>query len=297
MPLPVLVSMKTSFPSVPSFNPCRIKNTFWNSRAMPSGGLLKLLPLDSRHRQPIRIVKIYSRSAKGGEKGGPNRNPWLAKMHRVMLTKKTQNYRYQNYCPGWQYSNLFIWPSMWARLEHAHCLETINNMWFLRSNWSPTYILHLFHLEDTSLLFIFLFESVKVRFLARVDTLFCPRTTCCLLFPNSAHAYPKLLSFSVLTFIKWRLTPSYAAKETIFWQKRPKTIVIRIIVLDDNLNPSKSTFFHALTLSLLPKNHMLFIVSKQWACSRRVHIAGHMIYICVEIINACNLKGYCLLKS
>jgi hypothetical protein len=24
---------------------------------------------------------------------------------------------------------LFIWPSMWTRLEHAHCLETINNMW------------------------------------------------------------------------------------------------------------------------------------------------------------------------
>jgi hypothetical protein len=31
-----------------------------------------------------------------------------------------------------------------------------------------------------------------------------------------------------------------------------------------------------LTLSLLPKNHMLFIVSKQCACSRRVHIEGHM---------------------
>ena len=44
---------------------------------------------------------------------------------------------------------------------------------------------------------------------------------------------PKSLSFSVLTFIKWRLTPSYAAKDTIFWQKRPNTIDIRIIVLDD----------------------------------------------------------------
>ena len=33
-------------------------------------------------------------------------------------------------------------------------------------------------------------------------------------------SYPKLLSFSVLTFIKWRLTPSYAAKDTIFWQKK-----------------------------------------------------------------------------
>jgi hypothetical protein len=41
---------------------------------------------------------------------------------------------------------------------------------FQRSNWSPTYILHLFHLEDTSLLFIFLSESAKVRFLPRVDT-------------------------------------------------------------------------------------------------------------------------------
>ena len=39
-----------------------------------------------------------------------------------------------------------------------------------RSIWSPTYILHLFHLEDTSLLFLFISESVKVRFLPRVDS-------------------------------------------------------------------------------------------------------------------------------
>ena len=50
-------------------------------------------------------------------------------------------------------------------------------------------------------------------------------STSCAIF-----SYPKLLSISVLTFIKWRLTPSYAAKDTIFWQKRPKTIVISIIV-------------------------------------------------------------------
>ena len=35
-------------------------------------------------------------------------------------------------------------------------------------------------------------------------------------------SYPKLLLFSVLTFIEWRLTPSYAAKDTIFLQKNPK---------------------------------------------------------------------------
>ena len=62
----------------------------------------------------------------------------------------------------------------------------------------PTDPLHLFHLEDTSLLFLFISESVKVRFLPRVD------------------------SFS------------------------------------------------------FAKNHMLFIVSKQCACSRRVRIEGHM---------------------
>jgi len=27
---------------------------------------------------------MYSRSAKGGEKGDPNRNPWLAKMKKDM---------------------------------------------------------------------------------------------------------------------------------------------------------------------------------------------------------------------
>ena len=43
-----------------------------------------------------------------------------------------------------------------------------------------------------------------------------------------------------------------------------------------SLSLSKSAFFHTLTLSLLPKNHMLFIVSKQCACSIRIHIEGDM---------------------
>jgi hypothetical protein len=38
---------------------------------------------------------------------------------------------------------------------------------WMRSNWSPTYILHL---EDIALLFLFLSESVKVPFLPRIDT-------------------------------------------------------------------------------------------------------------------------------
>jgi hypothetical protein len=50
-----------------------------------------------------------------------------------------------------------------------------------------------------------------------------------------------------MTFMKWRLTPSYAAKDTIFCQKRPKSIAIRIIVLDDknsNLFISPSMWTH-----------------------------------------------------
>ena len=37
----------------------------------------------SRNQWNIKawILKMYSRSAKGGEKADPNRNPWLAKMH------------------------------------------------------------------------------------------------------------------------------------------------------------------------------------------------------------------------
>ena len=38
---------------------------------------------------------MYSRSAKGGEKGDPNRNPWLAKM-RTNINMKKKNPRYLN---------------------------------------------------------------------------------------------------------------------------------------------------------------------------------------------------------
>jgi hypothetical protein len=34
---------------------------------------------------------MYSRSAKGGEKGDPNRNPWLAKMGQIMISAKKSN--------------------------------------------------------------------------------------------------------------------------------------------------------------------------------------------------------------
>ena len=72
-------------------------------------------------------------------------------------------------------------------------------------------------------------------------------STSCVIF-----SYPNLLSISVLTFIKWRLTPSYAAKDTIFWQKRPKTIVIRIIVW----------------MTIFKSIHMAsFYVNTSWACA------------------------------
>ena len=50
---------------------------------------------------------------------------------------------------------------VWHFLEYAPTVQLIPYI----------YILHLFHLEDTSLLFLFISESVKVRFLPRVDFL------------------------------------------------------------------------------------------------------------------------------
>ena len=55
-------------------------------------------------------------------------------------------------------------------INNNKALPWVRSIQRQRSNWSPTYILHLFHLEDTSLLFLFISESVKVRFLPRVDS-------------------------------------------------------------------------------------------------------------------------------
>ena len=44
------------------------------------------------HQVALRAnFKMYSRSAKGGEKGDPNRNPWLAKMGQIMISAKKSN--------------------------------------------------------------------------------------------------------------------------------------------------------------------------------------------------------------
>jgi hypothetical protein len=67
-------------------------------------------------------------------------------------------------CSAYLSSKIVFAASAWAWMRSTSFSS------FQRSNWSPTYILHLFHLEDTALLFLFLSESVKVRFLPRVDT-------------------------------------------------------------------------------------------------------------------------------
>ena len=81
-------------------------------------------------------------------------------------------------------------------------------------------------------------------------------STSCVMF-----SYPKLLSISVLIFIKWRLTPSYAAKDTIFWQKRPKTIAIRIIVW----------------MTIFKSIHMAFYVNTSWACALLRNNKQHVV--------------------
>jgi hypothetical protein len=79
-------------------------------------------------------------------------------------------------------------------------------------------------------------------------------------------SYPKLLSFSILTFIKWRLTLSYVAKDTIFWQKRPKTIIIGIIVLD---NKNSNLFIWPSMWTRLEHAHCLETINNMWFLGKR----------------------------
>ena len=61
-------------------------------------------------------------------------------------------------------------------VKKATCSAYPSSKIFATSAWvwtrsnGPTDPLHLFHLEDTALLFLFISESVKVHFLPRVDT-------------------------------------------------------------------------------------------------------------------------------
>jgi hypothetical protein len=71
-----------------------------------------------------------------------------------------------------------------------------------------------------------------------------------------------------------RLTPSYAAKDTIFWQKRPKTIVIRIIVQD---NKNSNLFTWPSMGTRLEHAHCLETINNMLGKrERRVPIEGHV---------------------
>ena len=51
------------------------------------------------HQVALRTnLKMYSRSAKGGEKGDPNRNPWLAKMSVLLRYNKSTCYLLLLFC-------------------------------------------------------------------------------------------------------------------------------------------------------------------------------------------------------
>ena len=83
--------------------------------------------------------------------------------HHKFIKLKNDWEKKEKTCSAYQSSKIFATSvRVWTRSTSLSS--------FQRSNWSPTHILHLFHLEDTSLLFIFLSESVKVCFLPRVDT-------------------------------------------------------------------------------------------------------------------------------
>ena len=96
-------------------------------------------------------------------------------------------------------------------------------------------------------------------------------STSCVIF-----SYPKLLSISVLTFIKWRLTPSYAARDTIFWQKRPKTNRYQNYCLDDNIQIYSYGLLceHVLSMHTLFRNNKQHVVLGQKRNCQRVEESG-----------------------
>jgi hypothetical protein len=88
-----------------------------------------LISTENDHRHHHKFIKYEKRLRKEGNMLGlPINNNQALRIPRV---KKDPKLSLSELLSGWQYSNLFIWPSMGTRLEHAHCLETINNMWFL----------------------------------------------------------------------------------------------------------------------------------------------------------------------
>jgi hypothetical protein len=99
---------------------------------------------------------------------------------------------------GWQYSNLFIWPSMWTRLDHA-------NDWEKKATCSAYLSTIIKHFLEFA--------------------------------PSNGKGPTDPLHLSCICSI-WKILHFYSSL---------------------SLNPSKSAFFHALTFSLLPKNHKQII--------------------------------------
>jgi hypothetical protein len=111
LPLPVLVPMKTPFPSAKALNfhlvdsQCfqikfitnkffftgrchfQLSNIRTAQRFWQAGDDDYLRgPTSINHQVALSAnFKMYSRSTKGGEKGDPNRKPWLANMHHHRL--------------------------------------------------------------------------------------------------------------------------------------------------------------------------------------------------------------------
>jgi hypothetical protein len=123
------------------------------------------------------------------------------------------------------------------------------------SNWS-LFILSIFFLSKDQI--VIYYYKIQNNESSRIKGIL---STTIVIF-----SYPKLLWFSVLTFIKWRLTPSYAAKDTIFWQKIPKTIIIGIIVQD---NKNSNLFIWLSMWTRLEHAHCLETINNMWFLGKR----------------------------
>jgi hypothetical protein len=83
-------------------------------------------------------------------------------------------------------------------------------------------------------------------------------------------SYPKLLSFSLLTFIKWRLTPSYAAKDTIFLTEKTQNYHYRNYCPDNKNSNLFMTFYVNLSwaCALFRNNKQHVVLGKKRKCQR-----------------------------
>ena len=184
----------------------------------------------------------------------------LSKSAKILNFIWDKKFRYTIFELTFFFSNFFTFLFSQTVLQYRYIINKITLFVFsllISISWNTIFLKskQIMPLDKANIQFLINTNSCELKVHSKNKCLKGILSTSCVIF-----SYPKLLSISVLTFIKWRLTPSYAAKDKIFWQKRPKTIVIVIIV--------RMTIFKSI--------HMIFYVNTSWACALFINNKQHV---------------------